>query len=107
LGKSSCLQWHHFGRHFDKIWRFFHKTFGHNDRHFFFSTGPTILLPPILTTANANTWLSTRCQLKRTQSGSGRNKNEDLTKWLASQTETLRSEGAEVRSKVQIPEAHS
>ena len=57
---------------------------------FIFSGSLTILLPPILTSSNANTWLSTRCQ-KRLNSSiastadvkSRKNDNEDLSKWLS------------------------
>ena len=48
---------------------------------------PTILLPPILTSSNAATWLSTRGHKKLGSVASIKsrisNDNEDLSKWLA------------------------
>ena len=55
-------------------------------------SGPlTILLPPILTSSNANTWLSTRSQKRNVNSSVvsnvvskvSKNDNEDLSKWLS------------------------
>ena len=68
------------------------------------SGSPKVLLPPILMSSNSNTWLSTRCHVKRLGSSpiqtSNSNASEDLSKWLAvahnSQTVDNLSQGNEL-----------